>query len=301
MNYIEFAFKKQLPIQWLSFGMMWPSGWVKTSGKFSGLWRQVAGRLGINTSLRRISMAMASMRSSWARFSSVVGIYGTRCDPVHVGLQRRFSVYFWLSKDYIWARRRHFERLQIERLDSLPSPTGCPHGAWRRGGSFWSLGARRSVILGCPIKIPWWWNCLRRCQQPLKVNQLQLSAAFATPSFEAGFHVNMEGPKAAVRDGSVFWVLSLNWHGDSSLVCPPAWLFQGNFVGKEEFAGSQSCPYWLGEEISSYTDNYRPLLGSFVIWVRCRLSSERPSPSMSLKQGKQQRWIWRARNGTKST
>ena len=32
---------------------------------------------------------------------------------------------------------------------------------------------------------------------------LQLSAAF-TPSFEAGFHVNMEGPKAAVRDGSVF-------------------------------------------------------------------------------------------------
>ena len=40
-------------------------------------------------------------------------------------------------------------------------------------------------------------------KQPLKVNQLQLSAAF-TPSFEAGFHVNMEGPKAAVRDGSVF-------------------------------------------------------------------------------------------------
>ena len=32
-----------------------------------------------------------------------------------------------------------------------------------------------------------------------------------------------------------------------------------------------------------------PLLGSFAIQVRCRLSSERPSLSMSLKQGKQQK------------
>ena len=46
-------------------------------------------------------------------------------------------------------------------------------------------------------------------KQPLKVNQLQLSATF-TPSFEAGFHVNMEGPKAAVRDGSVFEYCRLN-------------------------------------------------------------------------------------------
>ena len=40
-------------------------------------------------------------------------------------------------------------------------------------------------------------------KQPLKVNQLQLSAAF-TPSFDAGFHVNMEGPKAAVCEMAVF-------------------------------------------------------------------------------------------------
>ena len=64
---------------------------------------------------------------------------------------------------------------------------------------------------------------------------MQLSAAF-TPSFEAGFHVNMEGPKAAVRDGGVFEYCRLNdtviqvWsvlqHG----------YFEGNFVGNEEFA-----------------------------------------------------------------
>ena len=72
-------------------------------------------------------------------------------------------------------------------------------------------------------------------KQPLKVNQLQLSAAF-TPSFEAGFHVNMEGPKAAVRDGSVFEYCRLT---DTVI---QAWsvlqhgYFKGNFVGKEEFA-----------------------------------------------------------------
>ena len=72
-------------------------------------------------------------------------------------------------------------------------------------------------------------------KQPLKVNQLQLSAAF-TPSFEAGFHVNMEGSKAAVRDGSVFEYCRLN---DTVI---QAWsvlqhgFFKGNFVGNEEFA-----------------------------------------------------------------
>ena len=60
-------------------------------------------------------------------------------------------------------------------------------------------------------------------------------AAF-TPSFEAGFHVNMEGPKAAVRDGSVFEYCRLT---DTVI---QAWsvlqhgYFKGNFVGKEEFA-----------------------------------------------------------------
>jgi len=64
---------------------------------------------------------------------------------------------------------------------------------------------------------------------------LQLSAAF-TPSFEAGFHVNMEGPKATVRDGSVFEYCRLT---DTVI---QAWsvlqhgFFKGNFVGKEEFA-----------------------------------------------------------------
>ena len=64
---------------------------------------------------------------------------------------------------------------------------------------------------------------------------MQLSAAF-TPSFEAGFHVNMEGAKAAVRDGSVFEYCRLY---DTVI---QAWsvlqhgYFKGNFVGNEEFA-----------------------------------------------------------------
>ena len=66
---------------------------------------------------------------------------------------------------------------------------------------------------------------------------MQLSAAF-TPSFDAGFHVNMEGPKAAVRDGSVFEYCRLN---DTVI---QAWsvlqhgYFKGNFVGKKSLRPS---------------------------------------------------------------
>ena len=78
-------------------------------------------------------------------------------------------------------------------------------------------------------------------KQPLKVNQLQLSAAF-TPSFEAGFHVNMEGPKAAVRDGSVFEYCRLTDTVIQGLVCPSAWLFQGEFCRQGRVRGPQSRP-----------------------------------------------------------
>ncbi len=55
-------------------------------------------------------------------------------------------------------------------------------------------------------------------------------------SFEAGFHVNMEGPKAAMRNGSIFEYCRLT---DTVI---QAWsvlqhgYFKGNFVGKEELA-----------------------------------------------------------------
>ena len=99
------------------------------------------------------------------------------------------------------------------------------HGASWQGPSFWECQSK-SYDDGI---------AQNSCQTTtIKVNQLQLSAAF-TPSFEAGFHVNMEGPKAAVRDGSVFEYCRLT---DTVI---QAWsvlqhgYFKGNFVGKEEF------------------------------------------------------------------
>ena len=74
----------------------------------------------------------------------------------------------------------------------------------------------------------------KEVKQSLSINQLQLSAAF-TPGFEAGFHVNMEGNKAAMRDGSIFEYCKLHD------VVIQAWsvlqfgYFKGNFVGNEKF------------------------------------------------------------------
>ena len=82
---------------------------------------------------------------------------------------------------------------------------------------------------------------LKRLSNNLSVNQLQLSAAF-TPSFEAGFHVNMEGPKAAVRDGSVFEYCRLTdtviqaWSSSSMVI-------SGEFCRQGRVCGPQSRPY----------------------------------------------------------
>ncbi len=66
----------------------------------------------------------------------------------------------------------------------------------------------RSVILGVQSKSHDDGIGLRRSNN-LKVNQLQLSAAF-TPSLKLVFMFTMEGPKAAAR-WQCLWVLSLNW------------------------------------------------------------------------------------------
>ena len=74
----------------------------------------------------------------------------------------------------------------------------------------------------------------KEVKQSLSINQLQLSAAF-TPGFESGFHVNMEGDKAALRDGSVFEYCKLNDMVIQAWSVLQFGYFKGNFVGNEKF------------------------------------------------------------------
>ena len=155
------------------------------------------------------------------------------------GIRKDGFTYFDFSKDYILdSVDGILERLQIERLDSLllhrPDALMEPEEVAAAFNHLEQAGKVRHF--GVSNQNPMMMELLKTAvKQPLKVNQLQLSAAF-TPSFEAGFHVNMEGPKAAVRDGSVFEYCRLT---DTVI---QAWsvlqhgYFKGNFVGKEEFA-----------------------------------------------------------------
>lgn len=155
------------------------------------------------------------------------------------GIRKDSFTYFDFSKDYILdSIDGILERLQIERLDSLllhrPDALMEPEEVAAAFDHLEQAGKVRHF--GVSNQNPMMMELLKTAvKQPLKVNQLQLSAAF-TPSFEAGFHVNMEGPKAAVRDGGVFEYCRLN---DTVI---QAWsvlqhgYFEGNFVGNEEFA-----------------------------------------------------------------
>ena len=185
-------------------------------------------------------MAMASVRFCWGRFSSAVRIFEIRCGfSPSVVIRKDSFTYFDFSKDYILdSVDGILERLQIERLDSLllhrPDAFMEPEEVAAAFDHLEQAGKVRHF--GVSNQNPMMMELLKTAvKQPLKVNQLQLSAAF-TPSFEAGFHVNMEGPKAAVRDGGVFEYCRLN---DTVI---QAWsvlqhgYFEGNFVGNEEFA-----------------------------------------------------------------
>ena len=140
------------------------------------------------------------------------------------GIRKDGFTYFDFSKDYILdSVDGILERLQIERLDSLllhrPDALMEPEEVAEAFDQLEQAGKVRHFGVSN--------------QNPMMMELL--SAAF-TPSFEAGFHVNMEGPKAAVRDGSVFEYCRLT---DTVI---QAWsvlqhgYFKGNFVGKEEFA-----------------------------------------------------------------
>ena len=79
MNYIEFAENERLST--IVLGMMRIS--QMSEDEVEAL-VEAALSIGINTLIWQISMAMASVRSCWGRFSSVVRIFGTRCGSSQV-------------------------------------------------------------------------------------------------------------------------------------------------------------------------------------------------------------------------
>ena len=154
------------------------------------------------------------------------------------GIRIEEFTYFDFSKDYILESVDGIlQRLQIDYLDSLllHRPDALME-ADQVAQAFEILHKSGKVRdFGVSNQNPMMMELLKReVKQPLMINQLQLSAAF-TPGFDAGFHVNMEGDKAAVRDGSVFEYCKLNDMVIQAWSVLQFGYFKGNFVGKEQF------------------------------------------------------------------
>ena len=154
------------------------------------------------------------------------------------GIRIEEFTYFDFSKDYILESVDGIlQRLQVDYLDSLllHRPDALME-ADQVAQAFDILQKSGKVRdFGVSNQNPMMIELLKReVKQPLTINQLQLSAAF-TPGFEAGFHVNMEGNKAAVRDGSIFEYSKLNDMVVQAWSVLQFGYFKGNFVGNEQF------------------------------------------------------------------
>ena len=154
------------------------------------------------------------------------------------GIRIEEFTYFDFSKDYIIKSVDGIlQRLKIDHLDSLllhrPDALMESDQVAEAFDLLYKQGKVRNF--GVSNQNPMMMELLKKdVEQPLAVNQLQLSAAF-TPGFESGFHVNMEDSQAAMRDGSIFEYCQLHD------VVIQAWsvlqfgYFKGNFVGNEKF------------------------------------------------------------------
>ena len=154
------------------------------------------------------------------------------------GIRIEEFTYFDFSKDYILESVDGIlKRLQVDYLDSLllHRPDALME-ADQVAQAFDILHKSGKVRdFGVSNQNPMMMELLKKeVKQPLSINQLQLSAAF-TPGFEAGFHVNMEGDKAAVRDSSVFEYCKLNDMVIQAWSVLQFGYFKGNFVGNEQF------------------------------------------------------------------
>lgn len=154
------------------------------------------------------------------------------------GIRIEEFTYFDFSKDYIIKSVDGIlQRLKIDHLDSLllhrPDALMESDQVAEAFDILYKQGKVRNF--GVSNQNSMMMELLKKdVNQPLAVNQLQLSAAF-TPGFESGFHVNMEDSQAAMRDGSIFEYCKLHD------VVIQAWsvlqfgYFKGNFVGNEKF------------------------------------------------------------------
>ena len=154
------------------------------------------------------------------------------------GIRIEEFTYFDFSKDYILESVDGIlQRLHVDYLDSLllHRPDALME-ADQVAEAFEILHKSGKVRdFGVSNQNPMMMELLKReVKQPLLINQLQLSAAF-TPGFDAGFHVNMEGDKAAVRDGSVFEYCKLNDMVIQAWSVLQFGYFKGNFVGNDKF------------------------------------------------------------------
>ena len=154
------------------------------------------------------------------------------------GIRIEEFTYFDFSKDYIIKSVDGIlQRLKIDHLDSLLLHRADALMESDQVAEAFDLLYKQGKVrnFGVSNQNPMMMELLKKdVNQPLAVNQLQLSVAF-TPGFESGFHVNMEDSQAAIRDGSIFEYCKLHD------VVIQAWsvlqfgYFKGNFVGNEKF------------------------------------------------------------------
>lgn len=154
------------------------------------------------------------------------------------GIRMEEFTYFDFSKEHILeAVDGILERLNVDYIDSLllHRPDALMEPA-EIAKAFDLLKSQGKVIdFGVSNQNPMMMALIQKdVNQPLVANQLQLSAAF-TPSFDAGFHVNMKQEAGIVRDSSIFEYCRLHD------VVIQAWsvlqfdYFGGVFLGSEKY------------------------------------------------------------------
>ena len=154
------------------------------------------------------------------------------------GIRMEEFTYFDFSKEHILeAVDGILERLNVDYIDSLllHRPDALMEPA-EIAEAFDLLKSQGKVIdFGVSNQNPMMMALIQKdVNQPLVANQLQLSAAF-TPSFDAGFHVNMKQEAGIVRDSSIFEYCRLH---DVVIL---AWsvlqfdYFGGVFLGSEKY------------------------------------------------------------------
>lgn len=154
------------------------------------------------------------------------------------GIRMEEFTYFDFSKEHILeAVDGILKRLNVDYIDSLllHRPDALMEPA-EIAEAFDLLKAQGKVIdFGVSNQNPMMMALIQKdVNQPLVANQLQLSAAF-TPSFDAGFHVNMKQEAGIVRDSSIFEYCRLHD------VVIQAWsvlqfdYFGGVFLGSEKY------------------------------------------------------------------